>query len=139
MVYLLNFTHILQITLEIKLISSNTITLMSKVLESFKFYDIVSHMTLLTMYIILLDKLFLLNTNILVVREIQLNPSNLAFLFGPHLLHAYFCGEEKLCWSCWGCLWSCRVLLWVFLVCAETSTSERVNCLCHSWNILLTS
>lgn len=71
MVYLLNFTHILQITLEIKLISSNTITLMSKVLESFKFYGIVSYMTLLTMYIILLDKLFLLNTNILVVREIQ--------------------------------------------------------------------
>lgn len=83
---MLNFTHTLKIVLQIKLLAINTIILIIESLESSKLYKIVPHVTCITMYIILLDKLYLTNANILLVVEAQLYLSKSIFLFGSHLL-----------------------------------------------------
>lgn len=83
---MLNFTHTLKIVLQIKLLAINTIILIIESLESSKLYKIVPHVTCITMYIILLDKLYLPNANILLVVEAQLYLSKSIFLFGSHLL-----------------------------------------------------
>lgn len=69
MLYLLYFKHTLKIALELKQLTINITMLIVKSLESSELYEIIQHVTWITMNLIPLEKSLLLNTNILLVIE----------------------------------------------------------------------